>query len=72
LNFDPANPYPAILAFGGGPQTIYIVEGTLTRGWREQAARLSRDCPGSARWRAVLRRRARVFPEFLTPMLADY
>ena len=35
-------------------------------------APLYRNCHGRARWRAVLRRRARVFREFLTQMLADY
>ena len=29
--FDPAKPYPAILAFGGGPQTMDILERSLRR-----------------------------------------
>lgn len=34
-NFDPAKPYSGILAFDGRPETMNIVEGTLTRDWRE-------------------------------------
>ena len=33
---DPAKAYPGILAFGGGSQTMQVVEGTITRFWREQ------------------------------------
>ncbi len=41
--YDPAKSYPAILAFGGGPQTMAMVEATVNRNWREQAEhRLSR------------------------------
>jgi hypothetical protein len=36
-HYDAAKAYPGILAFGGGSQTMQIVEGTITRFWREQA-----------------------------------
>lgn len=38
--YDPANAYPAVLAFPGGPQTMEMVEATVERNWREQAEKL--------------------------------
>ena len=35
--YDPAKAYPAILAFGGGPQTMNTVDGVLTRNFRAEA-----------------------------------
>lgn len=37
--YDPAKAYPAVLAFGGGPQTMVVVENTIRRNWRDEAAR---------------------------------
>jgi dipeptidyl aminopeptidase/acylaminoacyl peptidase len=37
--FDPAKAYPGVLAFGGGPQTVNIVDGAIQRNWREEAER---------------------------------
>src|SRR5262250_288222 len=35
--FDPAKAYPAILVFGGGPQTMNTVDNTLNRNFRAEA-----------------------------------
>src|SRR5262245_59860829 len=35
--YDPAKAYPAILVFGGGPQTMNTVDGALNNNFREQA-----------------------------------
>src|SRR5437764_13935256 len=35
--YDPAKTYPAILAFGGGPQDMNTVNGVLTRNLRPEA-----------------------------------
>jgi len=35
--YDPAKEYPAILAFGGGPQTMNTVDGILMRNFRAEA-----------------------------------
>src|SRR5262245_20138618 len=35
--YDPAKTYPAILALGGGPQTMNTVDGVLTRNLRAEA-----------------------------------
>jgi len=35
--YDPAKTYPAILAFGGGPQTMNTVDSVLDRNFRAEA-----------------------------------
>jgi dipeptidyl aminopeptidase/acylaminoacyl peptidase len=35
--YDPAKSYPAILAFGGGPQTMNMVDSVLNRNFRAEA-----------------------------------
>ena len=35
--YDAAKAYPGILVFGGGPQTMTTVDGTLTRNFRTEA-----------------------------------
>ena len=35
--YDAAKPYPAILAFGGGPQTMNTVDSVLNRNFRAEA-----------------------------------
>ena len=35
--YDPAKVYPAILAFGGGPQDMNTINGILTRNFRAEA-----------------------------------
>src|SRR5580692_10627132 len=35
--YDPAKSYPAILAFGGGPQTMRMVDSILDRNFRAEA-----------------------------------
>src|SRR5215467_2481189 len=35
--YEPAKAYPSILVFGGGPQTMNTVDGTLNRNFRGEA-----------------------------------
>ena len=35
--YDASKAYPAILAFGGGPQTMNTIDGILTRNFRAEA-----------------------------------
>jgi len=35
--YDPTKAYPAVLAFGGGPQTMNTVDNTLNRNFRAEA-----------------------------------
>jgi poly(3-hydroxybutyrate) depolymerase len=72
--YDPAKAYPAILAFGGGPQTMNTVDGILTRNFRAEAEMrgyivIAPAAPGGD---LFFEDGARIFPEFLKAILADY
>src|SRR5262245_5105189 len=72
--YDPAKSYPAILAFGGGPQTMNTVDGVLSRNLREEAEKrgyivVAPAAPGD---QLFFEEGARIFPEFLKMILADY
>jgi poly(3-hydroxybutyrate) depolymerase len=72
--YDPAKAYPAILAFGGGPQTMNTVDAVLTRNFRTEAEKrgyivIAPAAPGGE---LFFEEGARIFPEFLKMILADY
>jgi len=72
--YDPAKEYPAILAFGGGPQTMNTVDGILMRNFRSEAEKrgyivIAPAAPDSG---LFFEDGARIFPAFLKTMLADY
>jgi len=72
--YDPAKEYPAILAFGGGPQTMNTVDGILMRNFRAEAEKrgyivIAPAAPDSG---LFFEDGARIFPAFLKTMLADY
>lgn len=72
--YDPAKTYPAILAFGGGPQTMNTVDAVLTRNFREQAEKRGYIVIGVAAPNGELffEEGDRIFPAFLKAILADY
>ncbi len=72
--YDPMKAYPAILALGGGPQTMNTVEGILTRNFRAEAEKRGYIviAPAAPDGRLFFEDGARIFPEFLKAMLADY
>jgi poly(3-hydroxybutyrate) depolymerase len=72
--YDPTKAYPAILAFGGGPQTMNTVDGILTRNFRAEAEKRGYIviAPAAPDGRLFFEDGARIFPEFLKAMLADY
>ncbi len=72
--YDPAKPYPAVLVFGGGPQTMDTVDGTLARNFRTEAERRGYIvvAPAAPSRELFFDTGARIFPEFLTMILADY
>ena len=72
--YDPAKTYPAVLAFPGGSQTMDSVEGTVERNWREQAERLGYIIivPAAPDGELFFEAGAKIFPEFLAELLADY
>jgi predicted esterase len=72
--YDPAKAYPAILAFGGGPQTMNTVEAVLNRNLRAEAEKRGYlvIAPAAPNDELFFEDGARIFPEFLKLMLADY
>ena len=72
--YDPAKAYPAILAFGGGPQTMNTVDSVLNRNLRAEAEKRGYIvvAPAAPEGQLFFEDGARIFPEFLKMMLADY
>ena len=72
--YDAAKTYPAILAFGGGPQTMNTVDSVLTRNLRTEAEKRGYIviAPAAPDGALFFEDGARIFPEFLKRMLADY
>ena len=72
--YDPAKAYPAILAFGGGPQTMNTVDAVLSRNLRAEAEKRGYIviAPAAHDGDLFFEDGARIFPEFLKMMLAEY
>jgi poly(3-hydroxybutyrate) depolymerase len=72
--YDPAKAYPAILALGGGPQTMNTVEGTLSRNFQALAEERGYIVVGPAAPDGELffEEGDRIFPDFLKMIQADY
>ncbi len=72
--YDPGRAYPAIIALGGGPQTMNTVDGILMRNFRAEAEKRGYIvvAPAAPDGQLFFEGGARVFPEFLKMVLADY
>ena len=72
--FDPSKEYPAILVFGGGPQTMQTVDRTLERNFRGEAERRGYIvvAPAAPNGALFFERGERIFPGFLDAVLAEY
>lgn len=72
--YDPMKAYPAILAFGGGPQTMNTVDGILMRNFRAEAEKRGyiMIAPAAPDGQLFFEGGARIFPDFLKMILADY
>ena len=72
--YDAANTYPAILVFGGGPQTMNTIDGALARNFQAEAERRGYLVIGPAAPNGDLffYGGERVFPEFLDNILAAH
>jgi predicted esterase len=72
--YDPAKAYPAILAFGGGPQTMNTVDSVLNRNLRAEAEKRGYIvvAPAAPDDQLFFEDGARIFPEFLKMIQADY
>src|SRR5579863_8212527 len=72
--YDPAKAYPGILAFGGGPQTMNVVDNVLNRNFRAEAEKRGYIvvAPAAPDDELFFEEGDRIFPEFLKMILADY
>ena len=73
-NYDPAKAYPAVLAFGGGPQTMRVVDNSIQRNWKEEAERRGYIVilPAAPGGELFFEGGEHIFPEFLDEILAEY
>jgi len=72
--YDAAKAYPGILALGGGPQTMNVVENVLNRNFRDEAEKRGYIVVAPAAPDDVLffDGGEKIFPEFLKQILAEY
>jgi len=72
--YDATMTYPGIIAFGGGPQTMETVDGTLARNFRAEAEKRGYIvvAPAAPDGALFFEGGERIFPEFLKMILADY
>jgi pimeloyl-ACP methyl ester carboxylesterase len=73
-DYDATKTYPAILVFGGGPQTMSTIEGTLARNFQAEAEQRGYIVIGPAAPDGDLffYDGDRIFPEFLDNLRAAY
>jgi poly(3-hydroxybutyrate) depolymerase len=72
--YDSAKTYPAVLVFGGGPQTMNTVDSVLNRYFRAEAEKRGYIviAPAAPDDKLFFEDGARIFPEFLKMILKDY
>jgi len=73
-NYDPSKAYPAVLGFGGGPQTMTVVDSVIARYFRDQAETRGYIVvmPAAPNDQLFFEGSEAIFPEFLKQLLADY
>src|SRR5215469_4665094 len=73
-NYDPSKSYPAVLGFGGGPQTMNVVDSVITRNFRQEAEKRGYIVvvPAAPDDDLFFEGGERIFPEFLKQILAEY
>ncbi|MDR2214874.1 MAG: hypothetical protein LBE59_03415 [Nevskiaceae bacterium] len=72
--YDAAKRYPAVLVFGGGPQTMETINRTLERNFQAEAQRRGYIviAPAAPNGQLFFERGERIFPAFLDAMLREY
>ena len=73
-DYDPNKVYPAILGFGGGPQTMNTVDSVIERNFRTEAEKRGYIVvvPAAPNGKLFFEGGERIFPEFLKQILAEY
>ena len=73
-NYDREKAYPAVLGFGGGPQTMNVVDNVIARNFRDEAEKRGYIVvvPAAPNDELFFEGGERIFPEFLKQILADY
>jgi predicted peptidase len=73
-NYDPAKAYPAVLAFPPGGQEMDLVNATLAGNYRNEAEKRGYIViePSAPNGTLFFEGGERIFPAFITKMLADY
>jgi predicted peptidase len=73
-NYDPGKAYPGVLGFGGGPQTMNVVDNVITRNFRDEAEKRGYIVvvPAAPDDQLFFEGGERIFPKFLKQILADY
>src|SRR5215472_4806353 len=72
--YDATKAYPAIIALGGGPQTMNTVDGILSRNFRAEAEKRGYIvvAPAAPDGDLFFEEGDRIFPDFLKMILSDY
>jgi polyhydroxybutyrate depolymerase len=72
--YDANKAYPAIIGFGGGPQTLNTVDGILSRNFQALAEKRGYIvvAPAAPDGDLFFEDGAKIFPDFLKMILADY
>src|SRR5216684_1877327 len=72
--YDPARAYPAVLALGGGPQTMNTVDNILNRNFRAEAEKRGYIvvAPAAPDGELFFDEGDRILPDFLQMIVADY
>jgi poly(3-hydroxybutyrate) depolymerase len=72
--YDAAKAYPGILVFGGGPQTMNVVDNVLNRNFRAEAEKRGYVviAPAAPDDQLFFEAGARIFPDFLKTILLSY
>jgi predicted peptidase len=73
-NYDATKSYPGVLGFGGGPQTMNVVDSVIARNFRDEAEKRGYIVvvPAAPDDDLFFEGGERIFPEFLKQVLADY
>jgi poly(3-hydroxybutyrate) depolymerase len=73
-DYDASKPYPTVIAFPGGEQSMDTVDGTLERNWKDQAEKRGYIVviPAAPNGRLFFQGGEKVFPEFFNKILSDY